>query len=91
VIKLGHIGTLEGQQMALVTRTAKHWHEAGQTARNLTRELEEAKVRLNLPCAQILPMRTHVLGRAVVVLVPIDCSGCPNPTSAEVALLLAIS
>lgn len=76
--------------MALVSRAAKRWHEAGDTARDLVRELEEAKTRLNLPCAQILPAKTAALGREVVVTVPIDRSGCPNPTSAEVALLLAI-
>jgi hypothetical protein len=76
--------------MALATRTAKHWHEAEQTRRHLIRELEEAKIRLNLPCAQILPMRATALGRGVVVSIAIDCTACPNPTRAEVELLLAI-
>jgi len=76
--------------MALATRGAKDWQEVGKTARDLVRELEEAKIRLGLPCARILPARTSALGREVVVSVPIDCSGCPNPTVAEVALLLAV-
>ncbi|MFC5487529.1 hypothetical protein ACFPNZ_31745 [Microvirga aerilata] len=76
--------------MGFATRAAKSWQEVPQVGRALTEELEGAKIRLNLECARILPAKTWGAGKAVVVAVPIDCSECENPTSAEVEILLAI-
>ncbi len=76
--------------MAFATRTTKHWHDARNVERELVNQLEEAKARMDLDCAQIRPMKPHSIGNTVTVSVLIDCSKCENPTSAEVALLLDV-